>query len=111
MEVVSTKMMSHDRFNRLAVEVKMRSAISGSDPSRKSMAAYAAWSSKSGQSEMATRSRTQRTAASFDPGSRQRWATRAKQIRSTSAPSRRRPSAASTRAVAIPSRDHSSSRT
>jgi hypothetical protein len=108
---VSTKTMSHDRFNKFAVVAKIRSAMPGSDPSRKSIAAYAASSSKAGQPSMATRSAAQRTAASFEPGSRHRWATNAKHTRSTSSPSRRRPSAAEPRASPIPRRSHNRSNT
>ena len=51
---------------------------------------------------MATRSFAQRTAANFEAGSRQRWATRAKQIRSTRSPSMRRPLAVERSAWAMP---------
>src|SRR5665811_2585250 len=60
---------------------------------------------------MATRSATQRVAASLEPGSRARWATSAKQMRSTTAASRRRPSAACRRALPMPRRAKSASST
>ena len=76
--------MSQDRFNRLAVVEKIRSAISGNAPRR----------SPSPHRRPVVEVRDSRpgprvpvahlTAANFDAGSRQRWATRAKQIRSTS---------------------------
>jgi hypothetical protein len=56
---------------------------------------------------MATRSATQRVAASLEPGSRARWATSAKQMRSTARASRRRPSAARRRARPRPRRPKS----
>src|SRR5512135_575210 len=76
-------MTSQDRLSRFAVRSKMPAAISPSASSRKPIAAYAAWSSKGGQEEIATRSCTQDTQASLEAGSRQRWATSAKSTRST----------------------------
>ncbi len=53
---------------------------------------------------MATRSATQPVAASFEPDSRARWATREKITRSTASPSSLRPSATRRTAAPIPSR-------
>jgi len=96
-------------LSRWATEAKIRSAISASAPSRKSIAAYAASSENPGQPSTATRSATQRVPASFEPGSQARCATSAKQTRSTASTSNRRPAATARSAAPMPSRSHNRS--
>jgi hypothetical protein len=108
-EVVSTNTMSQSRLSRCATDEKTSEAISSSASSRKSIPAYAASESNPAQPSIATRSATHRVAASFEPGSRARCATREKITRSVASPSRRRPAAARWIAAPTPSRAQSRS--